>query len=104
MRDGSGLNLELLAQVAEALLRLQLVAALEVLFLAGLRMVTTTAPSPPASRPSGWRWGATRPPPRAIFDVSKRLHLSLYALYRRRGDQLDWDGQRLLGLQGASVR
>lgn len=101
LRDGGGLNLELLTQVAEALqLRLQLVAVPWKRCLAGLEdghYDGAFAASFKAERLAMGRYPTTA---EGDLDVSKRLHLSLYALYRRRGDQLDWDGQRLLGLQG----
>ena len=101
LRDGSGLNLELLAQVAEALqLRLQLVAVPWKRCLAGLEDGHYDGAFAASFQAERLAMGRYPTPAEGDLDVSKRLHLSLYALYRRRGDQLDWDGQRLLGLQG----
>lgn len=35
------------------------------------------------------------------LDITRRLHLSSYSLYRVRGNPLDWDGKTLHHLQGA---
>ncbi len=82
LRDGSGLNLELLAQVAEALqLRLQLVAVPWKRCLAGLEdghYDGAFAASFKAERLAMGRYPTTA---EGDLDVSKRLHLSLYSLY-----------------------
>ena len=100
LRDGGGLNPELLAQVAEALhLRLKLVAVPWKRCLAGLQNGQydgAFAASFKLERQAMGRYPTTA---EGDVDARKRMHMSLYALYRRRGDGLDWDGQRLLGLQ-----
>lgn len=101
LRDGSGLNVELMGQVAQALnLRLQFIAVPWKRCLAGLEIGQYDGAFAASFKTERLAMGRYPTTAEGELDASKRLHTSLYALYRRRGDALDWDGQRLLNLQG----
>ena len=101
LTDGSGLNLELLGLVEQALaLRFSHVPVPWRRCLAGLEQGAydgAFAASFKAERLSLGRYpldGAGRP------DPSKRLHTSSYALYRRKGSAVSWDGRQFQRLSG----
>lgn len=101
MTDNSGLNLELLGLVEQALgLRFEFVSVPWKRCLSGLEQGTydgAFASSFKAERMSIGRYpmGAD-----GRLDESKRLHTSSYALYRRRGSSLNWDSTQFRRLRG----
>lgn len=102
LRDGSGLNVELLERVAKALdVRLLFVPVPWKRCLAGLEHGQYDGAFAASFKEERLQMGRYPTSVDGVVEARKRLHTSLYALYRRRGDALDWDGQRLVGLQGS---
>ena len=102
MTDHTGLNLELLILVAAASqLQIRYVAAPWKRCLAGLargRYDGAFASSFKAERLSMGRYPTDSD---GRLDESKRLHTSVYALYRRRGSSVGWNGTEFRQLMSA---
>lgn len=102
MTDHTGLNLELLILVAAASqLQIRYVAAPWKRCLAGLargRYDGAFASSFKAERLSMGRYPTDSD---GRLDESKRLHTSVYALYRRRGSSVGWNGTEFRHLTSA---
>jgi polar amino acid transport system substrate-binding protein len=101
MTDGSGLNLQLLHLVASAQhIQLSLVAVPWKRCLAGLAQGVydgAFAASFKAERLSLGRYPVDAD---GRLDERKRLHTSTYALYRRKGSTVSWNGQEFRQLHG----
>ena len=101
MEDGSGLNLQLLRLVAQAQHgQFTFIAVPWKRCLAGLAQGTydgAFAASYKAERLSLGRYPLDAD---GRLDERKRLHTSIYALYRRKGSPVSWNGQEFRQLQG----
>lgn len=101
MEDGSGLNLQLLRLVEQALHgQFTFVAVPWKRCLAGLAQGTYDGAF--AASFKAERLGLGRYPLDADgrLDERKRLHTSIYSLYRRKGSAVSWNGQEFRQLQG----
>lgn len=101
MTDKSGLNLQLLGLVEQTLpVTFTYVSVPWKRCLSGLEQGTYDGAF--ASSFKVERMSAGRYPMAADGqpDASKRLHMSRYALYRRRGDSVSWDGSAFQQLSG----
>lgn len=101
MEDGSGLNLQLLRLVEQAQHgQFTFIAVPWKRCLAGLAQGTydgAFAASYKAERLSLGRYPLDAD---GRLDERKRLHTSIYALYRRKGSPVSWNGQEFRQLQG----
>lgn len=101
MTDKSGLNLELLGLVEQTLpVKFSYVSVPWKRCLSGLQQGTYDGAFASSFKVERMRVGRY---PMAVDDqpdTSKRLHISDYALYRRRGDALSWDGSTFQQLNG----
>ncbi|MBP8236627.1 MAG: transporter substrate-binding domain-containing protein [Pseudomonas sp.] len=101
MEDGSGLNLQLLRLVEQALHgQFTFVAVPWKRCLTGLAQGTYDGAF--AASFKAERLGLGRYPLDADgrLDERKRLHTSIYSLYRRKGSAVSWNGQEFRQLQG----
>lgn len=101
LRDGSGLNLQLLGLVEQAqALRFEFVSVPWSRCLAGLERGAYDGAF--ASSYKAERLAIGRYPTDADgrLDERKRLHTSSYALYRRKDSQVDWNGKEFRQLDG----
>lgn len=101
MTDGSGLNLELLALVEQALrLRFNYVAVPWKRCLSGLEQGTYDGAFASSFKQDRLSMGHYPTDAEGRLDERKRLHTSSYALYRKVGSEFDWDGERFIQLSG----
>jgi polar amino acid transport system substrate-binding protein len=101
MTDGSGLNLELLALVEQALqLRFNYVAVPWKRCLSGLEQGTYDGAFASSFKQDRLSMGHYPTDAEGRLDERKRLHTSRYALYRKVGSEFDWDGERFIQLTG----
>ena len=101
MTDGSGLNLQLLRQVEEALaLQVSFVAVPWKRCLSGLASGTYDGAFAASFKAERLAMGRYPQLADGRLDESKRLHTSRYALYRRKGDPVSWDGEMFVHLFG----
>ncbi|HEY1025998.1 MAG TPA: transporter substrate-binding domain-containing protein [Pseudomonas sp.] len=101
MTDGTGLNLELLGLVEQALgLRFIYVPVPWKRCLAGLQKGLYDGAFAASFKPERLRMGHYPVDVEGLPDVHRRLHTSRYTLYRRVGGTVSWDGQRFEGLTG----
>lgn len=95
MTDGSGLNLQLLGLVEQALaLRFVYVSVPWKRCLAGLEQGLYDGAFAASFKQERLRMGHYPRDGEGRVDEGRRLHTSRYALYRRIGGAADWDGQR----------
>lgn len=95
MTDGSGLNLELLGLVEQALgLRFVYVSVPWKRCLAGLEQGLYDGAFAASFKQERLRMGHYPRDGEGRLDERRRLHMSRYALYRRVGSSAGWDGQR----------
>jgi polar amino acid transport system substrate-binding protein len=101
MTDGSGLNLQLLAQVADVLnLELQMVAAPWKRCLNGLEQGIYDGAFAASYKTERLPMGRYPQDVDGRLDERKRLHTSTYALYRRKGSAVSWNGEQFRQLNG----
>lgn len=101
MTDGTGLNLELLGLVAQALpLRFSYVPVPWRRCLAGLEQGAYDGAFAASFKSERLRLGRYPLDGAGRLDPSKRLHTSSYALYRRKGSAVGWDGRQFQRLSG----
>lgn len=101
MTDGSGLNLQLLRQVEEALvLNLRFVAVPWKRCLSGLALGTYDGAFAASFKAERLAMGRYPQLSDGRLDASKRLHTSRYTLYRRKGHPVSWDGENFIDLSG----
>lgn len=101
MTDGSGLNLELLGLVEQALgLRFNYVAVPWKRCLSGLELGTYDGAFASSFKQDRLSMGHYPTDAEGRLDERKRLHTSSYALYRKVGSGFDWDGERFIQLTG----
>jgi len=101
MTDGSGLNLELLALVEQALrLRFNYVAVPWKRCLSGLEQGAYDGAFASSFKQERLAMGHYPTDAEGHLDQDKRLHTSSYALYRRLGSEVAWDGQHFSQLHG----
>lgn len=101
MSDGSGLNLQLLGLVEQALaLRFEFVAVPRNRCLAGLERGTYDGAFASSYKAERLAIGRYPMDAHGRLDERKRLHTSSYALYRRSGGSPGWDGTRFHRLDG----
>ena len=102
MTDGSGLNLQLLRLVAEALpLHFSFVAVPWKRCLAGLAQGTYDGAFASSYKAERLALGRYPQDVDGRLDERKRLHTSVYALYRRKGSAVSWNGEKFRQLHGA---
>ncbi len=101
MADGTGLNLILLQRVAEAVpVRFSFVAAPWKRCLAGLAQGTYDGAFAASFRPSRMELGRYPQDADGRLDERKRLHTSIYSLYRLKGSLVSWNGEEFRQLHG----
>lgn len=101
MADGTGLNLVLLQRVAEAVpVRFNFVAAPWKRCLAGLAQGTYDGAFAASFRPNRMALGRYPQDADGRLDERKRLHTSIYSLYRRKGSAVSWNGEEFRQLHG----
>jgi polar amino acid transport system substrate-binding protein len=101
MTDGTGLNLELLGLVQQALeLQVTYVAVPWKRCLSGLEQGLYDGAFAASFKPERLQMGHYPVDAEGHPDVLRRLHTSRYSLYRRAGSAVSWDGQRFSQLSG----
>lgn len=101
MTDGSGLNLQLLRLVAEALpLQFSFVAVPWKRCLSGLAQGTYDGAFAASFKAERLTMGRYPQDADGRLDERKRLHTSIYALYRRKGSLVSWNGEEFRQLHG----
>jgi polar amino acid transport system substrate-binding protein len=101
MNDGSGLNLQLLGLVEQALgLRFEFVAVPWSRCLAGLERGTYDGAFASSYKAERLAIGRYPMDTDGRLDERKRLHTSIYALYRRKDSQVGWNGREFRQLDG----
>jgi polar amino acid transport system substrate-binding protein len=101
MTDGSGLNLQLLRLVAEALpMQFSFVAVPWKRCLAGLAQGTYDGAFASSFKTERLALGRYPQDVDGRLDERKRLHTSIYALYRRKGSPVSWNGEEFRQLRG----
>lgn len=101
MSDGTGLNLELLGLVEQALdLHFVHVAVPWKRCLAGLEQGLYDGAFAASFKLERLAMGHYPSNAAGQADASRRLHNSSYTLYRRTGSALSWDGRRFSGVDG----
>jgi polar amino acid transport system substrate-binding protein len=101
MTDGTGLNLELLGLVQQALeLQVVYVAVPWRRCLSGLEQGLYDGAFAASFKPGRIALGRYPVDAEGRPDPLRRLHTSRYALYRRAGSAVSWDGQRFAHLSG----
>lgn len=101
MTDGSGLNLELLRLVEQGLgLRFNYVPVPWKRCLSGLEQGAYDGAFASSFKRERLAMGHYPTDAEGRLDQDKRLHTSSYALYRRLGSAVDWDGQQFSQLNG----
>ncbi|WP_409522835.1 substrate-binding periplasmic protein [Nitrincola sp. MINF-07-Sa-05] len=103
MKDGTGLNLEMMRLLERELeIRIHLVA------LPWPRCMSFLQSNPnidgafaSSFRPERLTVGRYPVTSEGELDSSLRLHISGYSLYRRKGTDVDWDGEQFIGLNGS---
>lgn len=101
MTDGTGLNLELLGLVQQALeLQVTYVAVPWKRCLSGLEQGLYDGAFAASFKPERLKMGHYPVDADGRPDALRRLHTSRYTLYRRAGSTVSWDGQRFSQLSG----
>lgn len=101
MKDGSGLNLQLLRQVEVALdMQFRFVAAPWKRCLSGLAGGIYDGAFASSFKADRLAMGRYPQDAYGRLDERKRLHTSSYALYRRKGHPVNWNGEAFLHLHG----
>lgn len=101
MTDGSGLNLQLLRLVAEALpLHFNFVAVPWKRCLSGLAQGTYDGAFASSFKAERLALGRYPQDADGRLDERKRLHTSIYTLYRRKGSLVSWNGEEFRQLHG----
>lgn len=101
MTDGSGLNLQLLGRVADALsLELHMVALPWKRCLNGLAQGMYDGAFAASFKAERLPLGRYPQDSNGRLDERKRLHTSIYALYRRKGSAVSWNGEQFRQLSG----
>jgi polar amino acid transport system substrate-binding protein len=102
LTDGRGLNLQLLRQVEHALpVRFRFVAVPWKRCLAGLAQGQYDGAFAASFQPERLAHGHYPLNEAGQPDVRRRLHTAGYALYRRKGSAVDWNGAAFEHVQGA---
>ena len=101
MTNNSGLNLELLALVEQALeLRFRFVSVPWKRCLSGLENGVYDGAFASSYKAERLAMGRYPTDERGRLDEDKRLHTSIYALYRRKGSPVSWNGKEFVRLDG----
>lgn len=101
MTDGTGLNLELLSLVQQALgLQVTYVAVPWKRCLSGLEQGVYDGAFAASFKPERLQMGHYPSDSRGQVDAHRRLHSSRYTLYRRVGSAVSWDGRHFSQVNG----
>jgi polar amino acid transport system substrate-binding protein len=101
MTDGSGLNLQLLRLVADTLpMQFSFVAVPWKRCLSGLAQGTYDGAFASSFKEERLLLGRYPQDADGRLDERKRLHTSIYALYRRKGSPVSWNGEEFRQLHG----
>lgn len=102
MSDGTGLNIELLTLVGQALQQpISFVSAPWKRCLSGLQRGTYDGAFAASYKAERLAIGHYPTDADGRLDERKRLHTSIYALYRRKGSEVGWNGEAFRQLNGS---